>query len=273
MQIDKIEERVFYCTPYITATGFTQLMLYVLNNDLESASKYLSEKGCEALSEINDKNSIKWTALHIACRNSAKGQFSTNEMVEFLLKHGADPNVKDNYGYTPLHHASWYSNSESSLETVESLLRNGADPNAKDICGWTPLHWTSKYSNKLSSLETVEFLIRNGANPNASTIIGCTPLHLASDYSNRYSSLTTVELLLRIGADPNVSDKNGLTPLHFAYASIYSNEEAVKLLLQYNAAPINEETQILKLEIDIESFVEANKKLRQYILMLESEED
>jgi len=99
-------------------TGCTQLMLCVLKNDLNFASKYLSE--------INAKNSIGWTALHIACRNSAKS--SSIEMVEFLLKHGADPNARTNLGWTPLHMASKNSNDTSSLATVELLFQNGAVP-------------------------------------------------------------------------------------------------------------------------------------------------
>ena len=77
MEVDKIEDRLYECSPYVRATGFTQLMLCVLNNDLESASKLLSEKDFKS-EDINDKNSMSWTALHIACRNSAKRQFSTN---------------------------------------------------------------------------------------------------------------------------------------------------------------------------------------------------
>ena len=189
MEVDKIEDRLYECSPYVRATGFTQLMLCVLNNDLDTSSKYLKE--------INAKNSIGWTALHIACRNSKT--FSSEEMVKFLLEKGADPNVKDNFNSVPLHSASAVSNEDSSLATVELLLKNGADPNVKGQFDWTPLHCASIFVT--SSLETV------------------------------------------------------------------------KLLLQYNASPIDTKTQILKLEIDIESLVEENKRLQQKILLLENEED
>src|SRR3989344_1996982 len=126
--VDK--DRVYKCSPDVTATGFTQLMLCVLNDDLENVSKYLSE--------INAKNSEGWTALHIACRNSAN--FSSDEMIDFLLKNGADPNAKNNKGWTPLHMASRYSTNGSSLATVELLIRNGADLNAKTKDNHTSLH-------------------------------------------------------------------------------------------------------------------------------------
>ena len=105
--VDK--DRVYKCSPDVTATGFTQLMLCVLNNDLENVSKYLSE--------INAKNSEGWTALHIACRNSAN--FSSDEMIDFLLKNGADPNAKNKVGVTPLQ----YVPSNIDIKDIE-LLRD-----------------------------------------------------------------------------------------------------------------------------------------------------
>jgi len=222
--VDK--DKVYYCSPFVQAKNFTQLMLCVLNNDLENASSYISE--------INAKNSEEWTALHIACRNSKT--FSSEEMVDFLLKNGADPNAKNNNDCTPLHWASFYSNTGSSLATVEALLRNGADPNAKACDNYTPLHLASRNSNELSSLATVELLLKNGADPNTTTKFGSyTSLHIVSMYLDNHL-------------------------------------EVDKLLLQYNATPIDEQTQILKLKIDIESFVEANEKLKQRIEMLENED-
>jgi len=262
--VDK--NKLYECSPYIRAKCFTQLMLCVLNNDLETASSYIFE--------INDKNSEGWTALHIACRNSKT--FSSEEMVYFLLRNGADSNAKANYGWTPLHYASKYSNSDSSLATVEALLRNGADSNAKDdYDDVTPLHVASKNSaeGSTSSLTTVDLLLKNGADPNAKDYDDETPLHIASRDSNYTSSLETIALLLKNGADPNMKAKYNYTPLRFALLSSISPIATVKLFLRYGATPINEETQILKLEIDIESFVEANEKLRQHILMLEDETD
>jgi len=234
MEVDK--NKLYNCTPRIQAKGFTELMLCVLHNDLESASKLLSEKDFKS-EDINDKNSMSWTALHIACRNSAG--FSSEEMVTFLLEKGANPNVKDDTSCTPLHYASEYSNSESSLETIKILIRNGANPNAKDKSKCTPLHVASFYSEDTSSLATVEALLKNGADPNAKELFyWWTPLEAASRNSKDTISLKTVDLLLRNGA-----------------------------------TPIDKRTEILKLEIDIKSLIEENGKLQQRIEILESEED
>ena len=53
-----------------------------------------------------------------------------------LLATDVDPNIKDNRGRTPLHHAALY----GYAENVRALLDAGADPNARDNEGWTPLN-------------------------------------------------------------------------------------------------------------------------------------
>ena len=57
------------------------------------------------------------------------------EAVELLLDNGADVNVKDEYGSTPLHDASLGKHNE----VVELLISRGADVNAKRKDGDTPL--------------------------------------------------------------------------------------------------------------------------------------
>jgi ankyrin repeat protein len=51
-----------------------------------------------------------------------------------LMKHGADPNVPDCDGRTPLNHAA-----ENALEAVMFLIQHHVDLNIEDNCGYTPL--------------------------------------------------------------------------------------------------------------------------------------
>ena len=67
--------------------------------------------------QINQAGKDRLTALAIASRKGHK------EIVELLLKKGAEPNIRDKYGTTPLHYAALYGH----MAIVETLLHSGAD--------------------------------------------------------------------------------------------------------------------------------------------------
>jgi len=83
-------------------------------------------------------------------------------------RHCADVNAKDEFGYTPLHHAAW----NAHTEIAGLLITTDADVNAKGDKGSTPLHGAA---NK----EVVELLIANGADVNAKDFEGRIPLDKA----------------------------------------------------------------------------------------------
>lgn len=68
--------------------------------------------------------------------------FGHLEVLTFLLSCGADPNAasRNPMQVTPLHSAAAHREPEVSLRMAEALLRGGADPNVKQQGGWTPLH-------------------------------------------------------------------------------------------------------------------------------------
>jgi ankyrin repeat protein len=66
------------------------------------------------------------------------------EVLEILLKAGADVNAKNTGGYTALHYASANNPSPAVLEV---LLKAGADPRAVDNEGKTP-HAAAKPENR-----------------------------------------------------------------------------------------------------------------------------
>lgn len=65
-------------------------------------------------------------------------EVTTSGGVEQFLKHGLNPNYQSKYG-TPLHHAVQL-DSEGASSVVLSLLKGGANPNLTDSDGRTPLH-------------------------------------------------------------------------------------------------------------------------------------
>jgi len=72
---------------------------------------------------------MSWSDLHSAA------SAGDAERVRELLKKGADPNVRDEYGNTPLHVAAY----EGHVDVVRLLLEHGADPTVKNKDGDTPL--------------------------------------------------------------------------------------------------------------------------------------
>lgn len=93
------------------------------------------------------------------------------DVVEAIIRNGADVNINCGYGFTPLHLAVWREN----LEIVQILVVNGADVNAKDEFGGTPLHQT--ITNE--SVEVIKVLVANGADVNIKDEYGVAPLDLA----------------------------------------------------------------------------------------------
>jgi uncharacterized protein len=76
------------------------------------------------------------------------------EMARLLIDNGADVNVRNEEGYTPLHWAA----GEGQKELVVILIIHGADVNAHNKRGWTPLRWAEAQSQK----EIVRILVAAG---------------------------------------------------------------------------------------------------------------
>ena len=69
--------------------------------------------------------SHNWTPLFFAVASGPNGH---PELVSILVKKGADVNVRDTLGRTPLHYASELGQDDN----LEMLLNHGADPNVTD---------------------------------------------------------------------------------------------------------------------------------------------
>ena len=123
------------------------------------------------------------------------------DVIELLLKYGADPNAQGDYfvRQTNVRNLILYSAQEGEEETIQALAIAGADVNVRDDYGYTPLSLICYYANA----QTVRILLDRGANPNIKGKRGETPLPMAVDGWNP----TVVRLLTEHGANRNIATR------------------------------------------------------------------
>lgn len=160
------------------------------------------------------------------------------DIVNALIRGGADVNIKDNVGYTAFFHANEarYDDVADALisqtqidlnasgkngvtalmvyvwrdrkDAVMRLLARGADVTLTDNDGDTALHGAAEIGN----VETTRLLLAKGADVNAKNKVGGTPLMWAAVFGND----DVVLELLKHGADPRLKDEDGVTALQWA---------------------------------------------------------
>jgi len=154
------------------------------------------------------------TSLLDAVASFAGGPQGTvrNQMLQFLLAHGADVNQPDWSGTTPLMAAA----ARNDSQTVQILLKAGAKPEARNVDGYTPL----LAAVKEDAVGVAETLLNSGANSNSRDTEGNTPLLMA--VSKGYpQGLALTRLLISHGADLKARNKEGETVLIAAAGFVY----------------------------------------------------
>lgn len=151
--------------------------------------------------------------LHEACAGGQAG------LVRTLLAAGADANVCDEEGRTPLMVAAQV----GVVSTLQALVEYGAEVDAVDeVKQQTAL----MSAIPLGYLPNIKCLIEAGADLNARDWEGNTALHYAVEHNYVY----TVGVLLAAGADASLSNELGQSARDVARETLARYEETVRLL-------------------------------------------
>ena len=147
---------------------------------------------------------------------AAAASFSRWDVVDELLNHGANPNVRDSVGWAPIDYAAKNAASAGRGDIVEHLIAKGARvddviQDKRQGAQYTQLR-PLIYAATDADANVVAALIKAGANVNEQDAGGMTPLMLAV----RSRKEGIVDVLLASRADLKGVDVNGRAALNYA---------------------------------------------------------
>ena len=179
--------------------GYDELMNAISKGDMKALEKLVKDD-----TDLN-KQYDKITPLGLAAARNDK------EMVKFLVEKGADINLEDGYGYTPLIIAMKYRNIGLAKDIID------LKPDLNAICsatGDTPLTYLAR--EVWFGTDLCYYMIKNGADVNKKNDNGDTPLIVA--VQNVVGSYGMLGVIINMGADYNIKNNDGKTAMDIVIA-------------------------------------------------------
>ena len=241
---------VFFSVEYLKSQNIDSLnhvfLLSVYNNDIKTVDSCLKNGA-----QINFLSQDKASALHFAVVNN------NDTMLYFLLNQGADTDLKDNKGNTPLMLASSFG--YDSLMFL--LIMADADMSIKNFAKEYPLHDAVLSGNPVA----VDMLLFYNANPDVYDNDSLTPLHYAA-----YNAMPDiVNILMLYGAQTQIKDSWGNTPLYYAVSA--ASLPCVHLLADSENSVLSENKN--KISIIEYAFIISDMDIVDYLLKIGFQEN
>ncbi len=203
---------------YTTTLTLQRLDIYdaIKDRDLARTRQFLTDDpgAVKMRAGISGNTPLQELMMAQPSFNHANPSASTLELASLLLAAGADVNIRNQEGVTPLDYA--VTSRFGNVELTELLLAHGADPKATDPDPQhpaQPIHDVASSGNGVDfegRVKVIDLLLKHGVDVNAKRRSdGNTPLHLAADIGNT----KMVQALLERGADPTLRNARGQTPL------------------------------------------------------------
>ena len=213
--VDKNSKKVVLIKKYI----IQQEDLNKVKTVLKYYPKYL-DKGGYTTSEEGEDISYGYNPLLAACL------YNQSDIAEFLIKKGANVNVKNTMNNTtPLINIS----GENNINLIQLLISRGANVNATSRDGTNPLLAACIQNNWLDNIEIVKLLISYTNNIDHRDKEGDTALIL----SVAEGAFGAAKELMEKGANVDIQSNNGNTAL--IIASWEGHTDIVKILLDRGA--------------------------------------
>lgn len=196
--------------------GITTPLIFAIQEDQREFAEYFIKNGADSNIDLNGK-----TLLHVLASGMLPN-FSS-DFIKLMLEHGANPDIPDKRGETPLILATQNWNED----IIKTLVEGGVDINKVTDVGTPVITVCMTEINTKKIIHKLNVLIECGANIDMPGII--TPLICSINSNNT----ELMEKLLEGGVNADTPDADGMTPL--MYAVHCGNNDALALLLENSA--------------------------------------
>ena len=117
----------------VDETALSKIFVVVLDNDFNKIKKFISESNIT----FTERNQNGESLIHTILNNPVTTEKQKYDLISYFLKQGTPVDAFDKYNRTPLHLAAKY----QFPNIIDLLIKNGANPNSLDSSRMNPLHY------------------------------------------------------------------------------------------------------------------------------------